>query len=110
MRRNGGSGSQINIRIDGRITVLPSRPRTMRTRVSTIALSCLKIGGAGYLLSSPIGELSRTVGEATYGGSIATMLIAGTVWHAADRREMARLTAAAQRALARNAASNAEVH
>jgi hypothetical protein len=64
-------------------------------------MGCLKIGGAGYFLSIPVGHVSLAAGEATYAGSLATMLIASSVWRAADKRDMARLTASAKQALAR---------
>jgi len=73
----------------------------MQTRVGPVALSCLKIAGAGSLLAVPLGQVSLAAGEATYVGSLATMLIAGAVARAADRREMARATLAARRVLAR---------
>lgn len=73
----------------------------MQARVGPVALSCLKIGGASTLLSAPLGLVSLTAGETAYAGGIATMLVAGAVARAADRREMARLTIAARRALAR---------
>jgi len=73
----------------------------MRMRLSTVALKSLKIGGASYLASFPVGMLSHTVGEAVYAGSIATMLVSGAVWRVADKREMARETLAIRRELAR---------
>jgi hypothetical protein len=72
----------------------------MQTPLSTVALRCLKIGGASYLLSWPLGSISLAAGEATYAGSLATVLIAGAVFNAADKREMARLAASAKQALA----------
>jgi hypothetical protein len=73
---------------------------TMRMRLSTVALNCLKIGGAGSLLSFPIGMINYAAGEATYAGGIVTMLVSGAAWRADDMREMARATLAARRALA----------
>lgn len=73
----------------------------MQTRVSRVALNCLKLGGAGSLLSLPVGLISLAAGEATYAGGIATMLVAGAVARAADRRERARLTSAARRVMTR---------
>lgn len=73
----------------------------MRVRLSTVALRSLKIGGASYLASFPVGMLSHTVGEAVYVGSIATMLVSGAAWQAADKREMARERLAIRRELAR---------
>jgi len=69
----------------------------MQTRVGPVALRCLKVAGAGSLLAWPLGQVSLAAGEATYAGSLATMLIASAVWNAADRRETARLTSAARR-------------
>src|SRR5580698_2709524 len=74
---------------------------SMRIRVSTVASNCVKIGGASYLASFPLGMLSQTAGEATYVGSIATMLVSCAVWRVADKREMARETLAIRRELAR---------
>lgn len=71
----------------------------MQTRVGPVALRCLKVAGAGSLLAVPLGQVSLAAGDATYAGSLATMLIAGAVWKAADRREMARLTSAARRVM-----------
>jgi hypothetical protein len=73
----------------------------MRIRVSTVALTCHKVGVAGTLLAFPLGLLSRTAGEATFAGGVATVLVAGAAWHAADKREMARETLAIRRELAR---------
>lgn len=73
----------------------------MQSRLANVALGCLKLGGAGSLLSVPLGNVSLAAGEATFTGSLATMVIAGAVARAADRRDMARLSSAAKRALAR---------
>lgn len=73
----------------------------MRTRVSTVALGCLKIGGAGTLLSVPLGLVNHAAGEATWAAGIATMLVSGAVARVADKREVARATLAARRVLAR---------
>jgi hypothetical protein len=73
----------------------------MQGRLGTVALNCLKVGGAGSLLAAPLGAINLVAGEATYAGSLATILIAGAVAGAADRREMSRLTSAARRALTR---------
>jgi hypothetical protein len=72
----------------------------MQSRMANVALGCLKLGGAGYFLSIPVGHVSLAAGEATYAGSLATVIIAGSVWKAADKRAMARLTASAKQALA----------
>jgi hypothetical protein len=69
----------------------------MQSRVANVALGCLKLGGAGSLLSLPLGSVSLAAGEATFAGSLATMLVAGAVTRAADGRDMARLTSAASR-------------
>jgi hypothetical protein len=73
----------------------------MQSRLGTVALNCLKIGGAGTLLSAPLGFVSLAAGEAAYAGGIATMLVAGAVATVADRQEMARLTSAARRVATR---------
>lgn len=69
--------------------------------MANVALGCLKLGGAGSLLSLPLGSVSLAAGEATFAGSLATIVVAGAVARAADRRDMERLTSAARRALAR---------
>jgi hypothetical protein len=73
----------------------------MQSRLANVALGCLKLGGAGYLLSLPLGNVSVAAGEATLGGSLTTMVIAGAVYKVADRRAMARLRSSAKQALAR---------
>ena len=73
----------------------------MQSKLANVALGCLKLGGAGSLLSLPLGSVSLAAGEATFAGSLATMVVAGAVARAADRRDMARVTSAARRALER---------
>jgi hypothetical protein len=72
----------------------------MQTKLGTVALNCLKIGGAGTLLSAPLALVSLAAGEAAYAGGIATMLVAGAVASVTDRRETARLTSVARRVMA----------
>jgi hypothetical protein len=77
----------------------------MQSRLTRVALGCAKLGGAGYLLSFPLGIISLAAGEATGAGGMATMFIAGSVARAADRRKMSRLQSAARQDLARRQAA-----